>query len=64
MDKNKFFREAALRVCGNLEIEKALFYIYKLIIPVSWMALECYDKGLETLENIEPGSLLNKSNRK
>jgi transcriptional regulator with GAF, ATPase, and Fis domain len=55
MDKNEFFREAALRVCGNLEIEKALFstlqYLHA-IIPVSWMALECYDKDLETMRTI------------
>jgi len=25
MDKNKFFREATLRICGNLEIEEAMF---------------------------------------
>ena len=25
MDENEFFREATLRICGNLEIEEAMF---------------------------------------
>jgi transcriptional regulator with GAF, ATPase, and Fis domain len=60
MDNNKFFREAALRICGNLEIEKALFSTLQFlqeVIPVSWMALEYYDKGLETMRTIATANL-------
>ena len=30
IDENEFFREAALRICGTFEIEKALWYENKI----------------------------------
>ncbi|MDH3349120.1 MAG: hypothetical protein OEM02_13605, partial [Desulfobulbaceae bacterium] len=47
MDKNKFFREATLRICGNLEIEKALFatlQYLQIIMPADRMFLEHYNE--------------------
>jgi len=43
MDKNEFFREATLRICGNLEIEEAMFSTLQFLrqaMPVYWMAIE------------------------
>jgi len=31
MDKNEFFRESTLRICGNLEIEEAIFSISQFL---------------------------------
>jgi formate hydrogenlyase transcriptional activator len=46
-DINEFFREATLRICGQLEIEKALFrlfnYIYN-IIPADQITLNILDR--------------------
>ncbi len=55
MDKNEFFREATLRICGNLEIEEAMFstlQFLRQVMPVSWMALEHYDKNLKSMRTI------------
>ncbi len=55
MDKNKFFREATLRICGNLEIEEAMFSTLQFLrqaMPVSRMALEYYDEGLSSMRTI------------
>jgi hypothetical protein len=55
MDKNKFFREATLRICGNLEIEEAMFSTLQFLrqaMPVSRMALEHYDEVLGSMRTI------------
>ena len=55
MDKNEFFREATLRICGNLEIEEALFSTLQFlqqVMPVSRMALQHYDEGLHSMRTI------------
>ncbi|WP_339135817.1 MAG: sigma 54-interacting transcriptional regulator [Candidatus Electrothrix sp. GW3-4] len=47
MDENEFFREATLRICGNLEIEKALFFALKYmrqVMPVDHMFFQFYDE--------------------
>ncbi len=46
MDKNEFFREATIRICGNLEIEQALFSTLVFLrnsIPIDIMFLEYFD---------------------
>ncbi len=46
MDKNIFFREATLRICGNLDIEQALYSTAELlreIMPADIIFLEYYD---------------------
>ena len=55
MDKNRFFREATLRICGNLEIEKALFAALQFlreVMPVDWIGLEYYEKNLKSMRTI------------
>ncbi len=55
MDKNEFFREATLRICGNLEIEEALFSTLQFLrqaMPVYWMVLEHYDESLNSMRTI------------
>lgn len=47
MDRNKFFREITLRICGNLEIEEALFSALKFmrqVMPVDRMFFQFYDE--------------------
>ena len=55
MDKNKFFREATLRICGNLEIEKALqscLHFMQAILPVDIIFLEYYDTNYGAMRTI------------
>ena len=55
VDKNDFFHQATMRICGSLNIETALWrcldYIEKFI-PVTGVHLHLYDKGLETMRSI------------
>jgi len=49
VDENKFFREATLRVCGNLEFEKALYDCFMYIrdyIPADIILFTIYDPSL------------------
>ena len=42
VDRNEFFREATLRICGNLQIEEALFSTFqflKEVMPVDMIFL-------------------------
>ena len=55
MDKNEFFRNATLRICGNLAIEKALFACLKYlkeVMPVDIMVLEYYDHEYGAMRTI------------
>ncbi|MFZ5569971.1 MAG: sigma-54 interaction domain-containing protein [Thermodesulfobacteriota bacterium] len=55
MDENEFFREATLRICGNLEIDKALrsclLYIREYI-PADFMGFVVYLPEQESYETI------------
>lgn len=54
-DANEFFREATLRICGSLEIEKSLWHCLLYIrnfIPASQMSLHIYDHRLGIVETI------------
>lgn len=55
VDEKEFFREATLRICGNLDIEKAmdqfLRYLQKFM-PVDRLILERYDEGLGTIKSV------------
>ncbi|MDY6905482.1 MAG: sigma 54-interacting transcriptional regulator [Thermodesulfobacteriota bacterium] len=60
VDENQFFREATLKICGNLEIEKALFSTLQFlnqVMPVSRMALEYYDKSVKAMRTIAKANL-------
>jgi len=42
MDENEFFREATVRICGNLKIEEAMFstlQYLRQVMPVDRMSL-------------------------
>lgn len=46
IDENRFFREITLRICGSLEIEKALWHSFlyiKTIIPADELIMTVYD---------------------
>ena len=55
MDENEFFRQTALRICGNLEIEEAmqmLLRFLKEVMPVTTMFLQEYDHGYNAMRSI------------
>jgi formate hydrogenlyase transcriptional activator len=55
MNKAEFFKQATLRICGNLEIEKALLstlLFLKRAIPVEQLFLEHYDTGFNSMRTI------------
>lgn len=55
MDENEFFRQATLRICGNLEIEEALFscfHFLKQTIPVDRLLLQLYESSLGAVRTI------------
>lgn len=55
MDENEFFRQAALRICGNLEIEEAMQTLLRFlreVMPVSKMFLQYYDDGYNAMRSI------------
>ncbi|MBW1983797.1 MAG: sigma-54-dependent Fis family transcriptional regulator [Deltaproteobacteria bacterium] len=55
MDENEFFRQATLKLCGNLEIKEALFstlHFLRNVMPVDGIALQYYDKGLKSVQDI------------
>ncbi len=55
MEKNEFFKEATLRICGNLEIEESLFSVFhflKKVMPVDWISLQLYEESLKSVRTI------------
>ena len=56
MDENEFFRNATLRICGNLEIEKALhsclLYMQK-VMPLDIMFLK-ENMIVQRVDNTDP----------
>ncbi len=55
MDENEFFRQAALRICSNLEIEEAMFSTLQFLqqaMPVDRMFLQCFDQGFGAMRTI------------
>ncbi len=53
VDENRFFREITLRICGSLEIEKALWHCFlytRDIIPADELILTVYDPDAGTLD--------------
>jgi transcriptional regulator with GAF, ATPase, and Fis domain len=55
MDKNEFFRQATLRICGNLEIEEAmqdLLHFLKEFLPVTKLYLQHYDHEYHAMRSI------------
>jgi len=55
VDENKFFRQATLCICGNLEIEEALQSILQYlqkVIPLDRIFLQSYDYDYEAMRTI------------
>ena len=55
MDENEFFRQAALRICGNLEIEEAMQMLVRFLkemMPVTKIFLQEYDHGYNAMRSI------------
>ncbi len=55
MNKNEFFREAAIRISSDLEIEKAMFSTLQFLrqmMPVDKIALQHYDEGMDSMRTI------------
>jgi len=53
VDENEFFREATLRICSSLEIEKALWNCLTYLqdfIPAETILMNVYDPGLGVIE--------------
>ena len=60
MDKNEFFREATVRICGNLEIEQALHSTLKFIrglIPIDIILLEYFDFGKKAMRTLAKATI-------
>ena len=55
IDENEFFRQATLRICGSLDIKKAMHlclgYI-ETVMPVTWMSLYLYQQRQGMLTNL------------
>lgn len=55
MEENEFFRQATLKICGNLEIEKALHSLLlylKDFMPIKRMYLQYFDETFESIRTI------------
>ncbi len=49
IDENKFFREVSIRICGSLDIEKALWSCFEFLceaMPIDELMLVVYDREL------------------
>ncbi|SPD72099.1 conserved hypothetical protein [uncultured Desulfobacterium sp.] len=55
VNKDNFFREATMRICGNLDIETSMWscleYLEK-VIPITGMVLDLFDRELATAHAI------------
>lgn len=55
MDENEFFRQATLRICGNLEIEEAiqrLLLYLKKFMPADLLFLQKLDNDYNAMRTI------------
>ncbi|MCP4688876.1 MAG: AAA domain-containing protein [Desulfobacterales bacterium] len=55
VDENEFFRQATLRICGSLDIEKALLKCLRYItrfLPVADMHLSLFEPGVNVIRNL------------
>ena len=55
IDENEFFREVSVRMCGSLEIDKALrlcFQFVGQVMPVDELIITTYDPEIKCLRNL------------
>lgn len=60
MDENYFFRESTLRICGSLDIEKAMqrcLQFWADYLPASGLCLHIYDRELGIVETVAMSTL-------
>ncbi len=52
-DENEFFREVSIRICGSLEIEKALWHCFlyvREVMPLDELIMAVFDSGLGSMK--------------
>ena len=55
IDENEFFREVSVRMCGSLEIDKALrlcFQFVSQVMPVDKLIIMIYDRGTKCFRSV------------
>ena len=55
MDENLFFRDATLRICGNLEIGEALFSSFQFlreVMPVDMIFLQLFEEDQRAFHTV------------
>ena len=55
IDENEFFREVSVRMCGSLEIDKALrlcFQFVNQVMPVDKLIILTYDRGTRCFRSV------------
>jgi len=55
IDENEFFREVSVRICGSLEIDKALLSCFEYVsrvMPVDELIITIYDPAMKCVKNI------------
>lgn len=55
IDKNEFFREVSVRMCGSLEIDKALWLCFQFVsrvMPLDRLIILTYDRGTRCFRSI------------
>ncbi len=55
IDKNEFFREVSIRICGSLEIDKALLSCFEYVsgvMPVDELIFTIYDPEIKCMKNV------------
>ncbi|MDA8139955.1 MAG: sigma-54-dependent Fis family transcriptional regulator [Desulfobacteraceae bacterium] len=60
MDANEFFRESTLRICGSLDIEKAMqrcLHYWAQFIPASRLCFHVYDRESGIVETVAMSTL-------
>lgn len=61
IDENKFFREVSIRMCGSLEIDKALRSCFQFVsgtMPVDELMILTYDCGTKCLRSVATANSL------
>ncbi|MRR18107.1 MAG: sigma-54-dependent Fis family transcriptional regulator [Deltaproteobacteria bacterium] len=55
VDENRFFQEVSIRICGSLEIDKALLSCFQYVsgvMPVDELIITIYDPAMKCVKNI------------
>ena len=55
IDENEFFREVSVRICGSLEIDKALLKCFEYVsrvMPVDELIITIYDREIKCIKNV------------